>query len=173
MSNQKQSILDTTIQFKSIKGQKTEEVRFGDLPLASQQAILRYGAGRFINDKTGGSDKTREDAAKIFDDTIQQLRDGWIDRRGSGGSGPVDPVEKEARKLAQDRVRAAIKAKGYAMKQFPKEKISGLVDQMLEKHGKDLREKAKQIVEMQSSTLDADLDLSSLVDDDAAPDSEE
>lgn len=57
----------------------------------------------------------------------------------------TDPVEREARKMAGDKVKEAIKAKGLKLKQFSDEKFEELVDQTLAKYPA-IAEKAKEIV---------------------------
>lgn len=149
------------IVFRSRKAGKEMEMDFHDLPEASQEAIIRYGAQRFINDKLGGSDLGTEEAGEKFDQILLQLREGWIDRRGQGGgSGPADPIEREMEKLARERIKTALRAKGIPQKDVSREKMAELIAGVLEKHGPELRPQAEAIVKAKSQTLDlGELDI--------------
>lgn len=163
MSNAANSLSHLEVTFASKKAGKREPVSFADLPLASQEAVIRYGAQRFINDKLGGADVTQEEAEKKFDEIMKQLKAGWVDRRGQGGGAQtLDPVEREARNLAKGRVKDALKAKGIALKDVSKDKLEEFIEQVLAKYGEELRKKAETIVKAQNTKLeidDIDLDI--------------
>lgn len=157
MSNQAKAF-EVTLRSKKIG--REEKVDFEALPRASQEAIIRYGAMRFINDKLGGMEQ--EEAMRVFDQTLEQLKAGWIGRAASGGAKvPVDPLEAELHKLAWNRIKDLLKAKGIPLKQIPAEKKAELIGQMLEKNREALLPQAQAIVDAQSASLDlgSDLDL--------------
>lgn len=84
-------------------------------------------------------------------------------RRGGGGAAaePADPVEREALKLASDKVKAAIKAKGLNLKDVGAAKIRELAEQAVA-NNPAIKEHAARIVEMKKEiggeSLDLDLD---------------
>jgi hypothetical protein len=84
-----------------------------------------------------------------------------VRRGGSGGSTPVDPVEKEAMALARDKVKQSLKSQGYKISEVGAEKINELAAQVLEKYPK-LREQAKQIVDLKKQTGEDALQLEGL-----------
>lgn len=62
---------------------------------------------------------------------------------------PVDPVEKEALRLAKEQLRAAISAKGYKVKDFPKDQFDARAEELAQREDfikaakKSLAEKRK------------------------------
>ena len=66
-------------------------------------------------------------------------------RKGGGAHVVLDPVEREARKLAQERVKAALKKKGINLKDVAKEKLEELVTGVLDKYPV-LREQAQRVI---------------------------
>lgn len=157
------AIVQAEVTFASNKADKRETVQVGSLPESSIMAILRYGAQRFINDKLGGADVTQAEAEEKFSDIMSQLREGWVDRRGQGGGTSVDPIEREMAKLARERVKAALKAKGIPLKEVSKEKMADFIQQVVAKSEKDLRAKAEQIVAAKNTKLEIDdIDLGDL-----------
>lgn len=154
------------VAFVSRKAAKREEMNFFDLPEASQQAIIRYGCQRFINDKLGGAELGQEEAAEKFESILDQLREGWVDRRGNGGgAGPVDPIEKKMHELAREQIKGALRQKGIKIKQVPKEKMAELVSGLVQKNEESLRKQAERLVAIENESLnlgglDLDLDMS-------------
>ena len=83
-------------------------------------------------------------------------------RKSGGGVGrTADPVLSEARKIARERVTAAIKAKGYKIKDVPAEQVTGYINALLAKDP-SIMEKAKAIVALAKSAGDEELDLSGI-----------
>lgn len=152
--------------FNSNKAQRRESVKLGELPVTSFQAVLAYGAQRFINDKLGGSDINQEEASAKFDEILNQLKAGWVARQSSGG---MSNLEKEVAKLARIRIREALAAKGLTLKEVGKEQVASLVKQYIAQNTEALAEIAQATLEAkakavkQASKLDASkLDLTSL-----------
>lgn len=162
MSN---NAFDLRVTFKSNKADRAEEVEFfHELPYESQVAIIRYGAQRFINDKLGGADLGQAEASEKFDTILAQLKQGWQDQRGTGTGRPaMSPLEKEIQTLAKGRLRDALKTKGIPLKQVSKEKQAQLVEQIIEKGGQEMRDKAEAILRAkQTKVPSADIDLGDL-----------
>lgn len=82
-------------------------------------------------------------------------------RRVGGGSSTssLDPVEREARKMAAARVKAAIQAKGHKIKDVPKEKLDELVESFYSKNVDVLHAQAQTVVEAQNALGDLDLSI--------------
>lgn len=72
----------------------------------------------------------------------------------AAGKLPQDPVEKEAYKLAEVAVIAALKARGTKLKELPEGKLDELVTQTLEKRP-HFREQAKKVVEARKEAVGA------------------
>lgn len=79
-------------------------------------------------------------------------------RRASSPRVPKDPVEAEARKIALEKVKTALKAKGFALQSIDRERLDKLTDDVLAKYP-DIREMAKRRVEELSSIADAILEI--------------
>lgn len=79
-------------------------------------------------------------------------------RRTGGTRAPVDPVEKEALSIAIAKVKAALKAKGLAIKDVPAEQIRELATAAVEKHPQ-IREQAAKVVAMKAEMAAEALDL--------------
>lgn len=62
----------------------------------------------------------------------------------------MDPVEREALRMAEEAVKAALHKKGASIKEVGRERFQELAQQVLEKNPQ-LRERAKQIIEIKSS----------------------
>lgn len=79
-------------------------------------------------------------------------------RRGGGTRTVLDPVTKEAMKLATEKVRAALRKKGLNLKEIGGEKIKELAENAIAKYPQ-LMEKAQQIVALKSDLGQENLDL--------------
>lgn len=89
-------------------------------------------------------------------------------RKAGGGVGrTTDPVVSEARKIARERVTAAIKAKGYKIKAVPAEQVTAYINQLLAKDP-SIMEKAKAIVALAKDAGQEELDLSGITTKPAA-----
>lgn len=100
---------------------------------------------------TNGLDESKPEDAEVtqadIDAYIAEYEFGVI--RSGGTRRVVDPVEKEARKIARTKLVEALKAKGRKVSDFEAEQIDGLVDQILEQYPQ-IMDTAKTIVEQRS-----------------------
>jgi len=135
--------------FGSKKANRSVEVDLMTLPEASIMAVAAYGARRFINDKLGGSEIDAKEAGKMFDDIMAQLQKGWEGRQAG-----VDPVEVKALGIARDQVKAAIQAKGLALKDVGKEKIAELAKAQFDKAPDEYRKTAAEQIEAERKARD-------------------
>jgi hypothetical protein len=125
------------------KAEKETVVDWASLPEASQAAIIRYGAMRFINDKLGGMEP--EEAAEKYEEILAQLMAGWEGRAASGQSGE-DAITKKAKALARDQIKQAILASGRKLKDVPREKLTELANNLFEKDADGYRKQAERII---------------------------
>jgi|ETNvirnome_6_100_1030635.scaffolds.fasta_scaffold00132_13 hypothetical protein len=73
--------------------------------------------------------------------------------RRSGGGRSSDPVEVEAMSIARDKVKDALRAKGYKLADISAGRITELASEYLEKNPQ-WRETAKSVVEQRNATAD-------------------
>lgn len=77
-------------------------------------------------------------------------------RTAGGTRTPSDPVEREAQRIARDKVKAALNAKSIKLDSVPKEKMAEYIKQVLEKYPA-IREEAKRRVDTAASVAVEDL----------------
>jgi len=100
---------------------------------------------------------------------MRRLRDGeavgmFIEggiRKGGGAHVVLDPVEREARNLAKERVKAALKKKGVNLKDVNKEKLESLITQVLDKYPV-LREQAARVVALKKEIGSESMEVESV-----------
>ena len=138
--------------FRCKKAEKETVVDWASLPEASQAAIIRYGAMRFINDKLGGMEP--EEAATKYEEILKQILDGW-EGRAQGGQSAEDVVTKAAKGLARDQVKQAIMASGRTLKEVGKEKIAELAETLFARDEAGYRKQAEKVIEAQRKAREA------------------
>jgi hypothetical protein len=80
-----------------------------------------------------------------------------VKRSGGRSSQPVDPVEKEARKIAREKVVAALKGKGVKVSDLDKDVVEGYITKALETYPV-IKETAANVVAARTNmTLDLDV----------------
>lgn len=80
-------------------------------------------------------------------------------RRGGGGSRtPMDPVDKETKRIAESKVKAALKKKGIAFKDVDKDSFNKIVSDVIEQNPQ-IREAAETIVEARKAAGEDTLEL--------------
>lgn len=82
-------------------------------------------------------DDLDEKLSKYDDEYVMGVRGG-----PSGPRTPVDPVSREAHRIAHEKVKVALKKKGITLDSVPKEKMTGFIKQVLEKYP-EITEEAK------------------------------
>lgn len=128
----------------------------GHVLRANEAAVLNQTYAENIRNNFASAIKAAQEEAKkngtAFDpSSLQSKLDEYVNsydfgvRKGGGAHVVLDPIEREARKLAQDRVKAALKKKGINLKDVDKEKLETLVTQVLDKYPV-LREQAQKVV---------------------------
>ena len=92
---------------------------------------------------------------------IQQLVDAVVAEYDFGQTGTRggDPVEREALEIARNSVRQAIRKKGANVSDYATKAITAKAKEILatDKHGKAIREKARQIVANREELADIDI----------------
>lgn len=109
----------------------------------------------------GENDKKTYDLDKVTNDQLDfdALQAKFIEyadkyefgaRRAGGTRTPADPVEREAVRVAKEKVKDLLKAKEIKVSEVPKEQMDKLVAQALEKYP-EIREQARATVEANKS----------------------
>jgi hypothetical protein len=93
-------------------------------------------------------DKEFADYAAKYEFGVRQL--------GGGGRIPMDPVEREAWKIAETKVKEALKASNVKLTSVSKEKMSELIEAVIAKYG-DITEEAKRRVAASQAIVIEDL----------------
>lgn len=81
-----------------------------------------------------------------------------VRQASSGPRAPADPVGKEAYRMARAKIKEAVIAKGYKLDSVSKERMDGLIKQLLEKNPA-IREEAERRVNATAEIALADVDL--------------
>lgn len=98
-------------------------------------------------EEAGGADKVKvKDLQKQLDSYVTEYDFGV--RRA--GTITADPVEREALKLAKEKVKEALKAKGIKLKDFPTDKLNALAEEAVGKYP-EFTTQAQAIVEAKKS----------------------
>lgn len=97
--------------------------------------------------KAEGFDKIEVPLDQLDKDTLQEKFDAYAAEyefgvRRSGTRVIVDPVEREAYKIAEKRIKDALKAKNIKLDSVPKEKMEEYVEGVLAKYP-EIRDEAK------------------------------
>jgi len=103
--------------------------------------------------KTAAEEGADQNALQEIVDNYAQEYDFGTRPGGSGSPKTKDPVEKEALSIARERVRTALKNKGFKLSGedgVAKEQVDKLVAQALEQHP-EIYDKAREIVKSRES----------------------
>lgn len=120
----------------------TREVDISNLPPASLYYLMAYGLKQSLNDAHASAKDLTEALASV-DKRLQKILDGTMGERATREA--LDPIEAEAIKLASDKVRQAMRAKGIKPADH-KEKVAELAAQLVEKDPA-FREEARRRIE--------------------------
>lgn len=145
-----------------LEGDVTAAIDGAVLKPEALQHIIAYGFRQIIRD--AGAISAAESAKPDADEKRNQLAQKKIDTlvsgnlRAGGGGQRLTPTERVARSIAEREVRAAIAAKGIAMKA---DKIAAYVKALLERDRDRLEGLAK--VEIEEAAKRATIDLDDLL----------
>lgn len=120
---------------------------------ANEAAVLNQTLAENVrNNMASKVDKAKENGST---DNIQAEIDEYVTGyefgvRKGGSIGPKDPVEREALAIAESKVKEALKAKGYSLKDVGTERIRELAKETIGKYP-EITEQARQIVETRKS----------------------
>lgn len=154
-------LYDHTVVIRVAKAGYQQELKLSDMAQASVLELIRYGAQRWLNDKTGGADKTPAEVDEIIKNNMEVLlsEEGWQATRKGSSKVALSPVAKIIFDLASSKIKDAIKTKGLTLKEVGKEKIETLVEQYIDKN-KEALETIAQAQIKQAQALDSiSLDL--------------
>ena len=131
-------------------------------------ALNQTYAENVRNNFSNSAKKAIQDAGSVDAVSIGELQDQLDEyvksydfgvRRGSGASRtPLDPVEREALNLAIEKVKNALRAKGYQLKEVGQRKIRELAEEAVEKNPQ-IKAQAEQILKIKSEIGQEALDL--------------
>lgn len=85
-------------------------------------------------------DELDEKLSKYDDEYVMGVRGG-----PSGPRTPVDPIQREANRIALEKVKTAVKKKGITLESVPKEKMASFVKQVLEKYPEIIEEAKRRV----------------------------
>lgn len=124
-------------------------------------AVEEYAKTNQIDPKdVAPSDLDQEELQIALDEYAAAYEFGV--RRGTGGTSPKDPVEREAMAMAKDAVRGALKRKGYKISKVPEDQIAALAEQLL-KNSPEMLEEARRRVEQARKIGEASINLDVLL----------
>lgn len=95
-------------------------------------------------DRVTNDDLDMEAVQAAYDAYVAEYEFGA--RRVGSTRGPVDPVEREARRIAGEKVKELLRANNYKIGDVPKDKMDALIDQALEQYPQ-IRANAAAVVE--------------------------
>ena len=144
------------------KADFTKEIDLGSLAQASVLELLRYGALRWLNDKTAGDSK--EEAQARIEMLMEALESdsGFLATVRSGSGNAVTPLEKEVNSIATNAVKAAIQNAGHTLKAVGAKAVADLVKQYISANAELLNAQAQASLDAKANAPKATLDLSSL-----------
>lgn len=136
----------------------------GHVLLANEAEVLNQTLVENLRNNFASRIRARQDegekAGSVYAPDLTELQDEFdeyaasyefgVRRAGGGSVRTSDPVEREARKMAEKRVKAAIQQKGHMIKDVPKEKLNELVESFYTQHKEVLHEQAQTIIDTQN-----------------------
>lgn len=116
--------------------------------------VFNYGLKQMLNDVHAG-EKDPEAKVGLSQKKLDSLYRGEVAQARSGGG---DPVEKEARTMAEGDIKTALKAAGKKLADIEKGTIRAAVDKLMESKGDKYREKAKAklAIKVEGGAIDVD-----------------
>lgn len=113
--------------------------------VAEKRGLFKTVDGKQVPDADQVESSELDDAevTKAYDDYLASYEFGA--RRAGGIRTPVDPVEKEARRVATQKVKELLSSKGYKVSDIDKDQMAGYVNEALEMFP-EIREQARATV---------------------------
>lgn len=113
-------------------------------------------------------DAEKETPTRILDpgeiDQLQTIFDAYIEGyefgTSGGGRSTLDPVTRQARSMAEERIRAKIKGAGMKLSEITREKMNEMIDQALENNPKFMEKAAAYVASLQDAADDLSVDIS-------------
>ncbi len=138
------------------KADQDFEINLSKIAPAGLAYLVQYGLRQSLNDAAAGAQDQPEAQGKA-QMRLDAILAGTMGQRRNGTRQPADPVEAEAKHLAQQRVKAAIRAKGKTLKEVGRAKVEEMTEKVLEAEKDKLLALAKKNVEC-ASKGGADMD---------------
>lgn len=127
----------------------------GHICNANQAAALNQLLAENIRNNFGAQMKKAEKDGKDIPD--QADLDTYVEKYEfgirTGGFASADPVEREARKMAADHVKAAWRDEGYPMKDLTAEDLNNYINDIMAENGDALREVARENIDRRKSVV--------------------
>lgn len=132
------------------------------MPEAAIAYATRYGFIQCIADAASGAEKTATETGVPVADVTRELMQRKIDAllRGDirvGSARTADPVKAEAIRIATEKVKTAVRAKGHKVSEFDAKWYRGKALELIAKRP-DITEQAKKNVEA-NRALEADVEI--------------
>lgn len=115
----------------------------------AEAKTLNQVLGENLRNNFANNVKTEKEKGELTEETIQALRAAFAEYAAkyefSGkrqARAPVDPVEREAQKIAKQTITAALTQKGHKVKDLKEGQLDELVSQLLSKRP-EIREEAR------------------------------
>lgn len=155
---------------------KTVEVDFDSLPDNAKEYVITYGLKQVLNDSHSAYrmakpeeeaegtvfdnvEEFQEAVQEVIDAKVEALMDGSVTIRTGVSRAPVDPVGKEAYRLAQGKVKDMLKNAGYKLRDLPKGKLGDMTQEHLDKNSEHYRKLAERnLSAVQEIDINLDLD---------------
>lgn len=148
-----------TVHVTVTKAGETLAVDLASLDPKGLAYLIEYGLKQSLNDAVAGCTEVPEAQGKATM-RLDAIRAGTIGQRKVKARVVTDPVEAEAMRLAEERVRAAIKAKGLKVKAIERAKLEEMVRTVFESDREKLLGLARKNLE---ATSKGTLDIESLL----------
>lgn len=95
-----------------------------------------------------------EEELTAFQNDFQAYASSYVFRAPRAGSGPQDPVERTARKIAKEMVMAALSAKNIKSNSLPEGKMEEFISAVLSRKPEIMEEAKRRVEASKTSALD-------------------
>lgn len=129
---------------------------------ALNQVRVENLRNNFASRVKASMDKAKEEGRELSDEEKDGLQAAFADYEASyefqgkrQARTPVDPVKREATKMARETISGALRANGIKLDQLPEGKMDELIEGYLAKHPEVSKEAAARVERMKQAANDA------------------
>lgn len=143
-------------------------VEVAELPKVASDFVFNYGLKQILNDCHSSIKRADFKTEEEFVSTVMEAVNRKIAALVAGNISvrvakeALAPIDKIIQRMAQAAIRAALKAKGVAVKQIGEEKFAELVENYSTKHAAKLRAEAQAELDRAKNAPDVEIDLTDL-----------